>query len=76
VVLGKLHFDVGQEDEAEEQFKSAITYDDAMSYPHLNLAHLYAKQGKKKQALEYYKNAMDRGAEPDLELEKLIGKAG
>ena len=76
VVLGKLHFDVGQEDEAEEQFKSAITYDDAMSYPHLNLAHLYAKQGKKKQALEYYKNAMDRGAEPDLELEKLIGRAG
>lgn len=75
VVLGKLHFDVGQEDEAEEQFKSAIVYDDAMPWPHLNLAHLYAKQGKKKQALENYRNALDRGAEPDLELEKLIGKA-
>jgi predicted nucleic acid-binding Zn-ribbon protein len=75
VVLGKLHFDVGQEAEAEEQFKSAITYDDAMPYPHLNLAYLYAKQGKKKQALEYYKNAMERGAAPDLGLDKLIGKA-
>jgi predicted nucleic acid-binding Zn-ribbon protein len=73
VVLGKLFFDIGQEAEAEEQFKSAIAYDDAMQWPHLNLAHLYAKQGKKKQALENYRNALDRGAEPDLDLEKLIG---
>ncbi len=73
VVLGKLFFDLGQEEEAEEQLKSAIVYDDAMWQPHFNLAYLYAKQGKKKQGLEYYRNAIERGAAPDLKLEKQLG---
>ena len=38
-----------------------------------NLAYLYAKQGKKKQGLEYYRNAIERGAAPDLKLEKQLG---
>ena len=74
VLLGNLYFMAGQETESEEQLKSAIAYDGAMPSPHRNLALLYAKQGKKKQAAEYYRNAMERGALPDLELEKLIGK--
>lgn len=73
VVLGKLFFDIGEEDNAEEQLKSAIVYDDAMWEPHFNLAYLYAKQGKKKQGLEYYRNAIERGAAPDLSLEKQLG---
>jgi tetratricopeptide (TPR) repeat protein len=73
VVLGKLYFDLGEEEQAEEQLKSAIIYDDAMWQPHFNLAYLYAKQGKKKQGLTYYRNAIERGASPDLKLEKQLG---
>lgn len=74
VTLGKLLFDLGQEEEAEEQLKSAIIQDDAMWEPHFNLAFLYAKQGKKEQGLKYYQNALERGAAPDLALEKKLGK--
>jgi Flp pilus assembly protein TadD len=72
VVLGKLCFDLGQEEEAEKEFKAAIDFDDAMSDPYFNLAYLYAKQGKKKQGREYYQMAMERGAQPDPELDKRL----
>ena len=74
VVLGKLCFDMGQEDEAEKEFKAAIDFNDAMPDPYFNLAFLYAKQGKKKQGLDYYRNALERGAAPDLALEKRLAK--
>ncbi|MEK7949913.1 tetratricopeptide repeat protein [Luteolibacter soli] len=74
VVLGKLCFDMGQEDEAEKEFKAAIDFNDAMPDPYFNLAFLYAKQGKKKQGLEFYHNALERGAAPDLALEKRLAK--
>lgn len=74
VVLGKVCFDLGQEEEAEKEFKAAIDFDDAMPDPYFNLAYLYAKQGKKKQGLEYYRNALQRGATPDLALEKRLAK--
>ncbi|RYD64659.1 MAG: tetratricopeptide repeat protein [Verrucomicrobiaceae bacterium] len=74
VVLGKLSFDMGQEEEAEKEFKAAIDFDDAMPDPYFNLAFLYAKQGKKKQGLEFYRNAIERGAAPDLALEKRLAK--
>jgi predicted Zn-dependent protease len=73
VILGKLCFDLGQEEEAEEQLKSAIVYDDAMWQPHYNLAYLYAKQGKKKQGLTYYRNAIERGANFDPKLDQQLG---
>jgi len=73
VMLGRAYFEMGQEQEAEEELKSAITYDDTMHQAHYNLAYLYAKQGKKKLGLEYYRNAIERGAEPDLTLEKNLG---
>ncbi len=73
VVLGKLCFDLGQEEEAEEQLKSAIVYDDAMWQPHFNLAYLYAKQGKKKLGLTYYRNAIERGANFDPQLDQQLG---
>ncbi len=72
VLLGALLFDLGQEEESEEQLKSAIIQDDAMWRPHFNLAILYAKQGKKKQGMEYYRSALERGAAPDLALEKKL----
>jgi Flp pilus assembly protein TadD len=72
VVLGKLCFDLGKEEEAEKEFKAAIDFDDAMSDPYFNLAYLYAKQGKKKQGREYYQMAMERGAQPDPELDKRL----
>lgn len=75
VLLGKLYFDVGQDEQAEEQFKSAIGCDETMHQAYFNLAYLYAKQGKKKQGLEYYRNAIERGAEPDLELEKRLANS-
>lgn len=74
VVLGKLCFDMGQEEEAEKEFKAAIDFDDAMPDPYFNLAFLYAKQGKKKQGLEFYQQALERGAAPDLALEKRLSK--
>jgi Flp pilus assembly protein TadD len=74
VVLGKLCFDLGQEEEAEKEFKAAIDFDDAMPDPYFNLAFLYAKQGKKKQGLEFYQQAIERGAAPDLALEKRLSK--
>ena len=74
VVLGKLCFDLGQEEEAEREFKAAIDFDDAMPDPYFNLAFLYAKQGKKKQGLEFYRGAIERGAAPDLALEKRLAK--
>ena len=72
IVLGKLCFDLGQEEEAEKEFKAAIDFDDALSDPYFNLAYLYAKQGKKKQGREYYQMAMERGAQPDPELDKRL----
>ncbi|MCW1886452.1 tetratricopeptide repeat protein [Luteolibacter flavescens] len=74
VVLGKLCFDLGEESEAEKEFKAAIDFDGAMADPYFNLAFLYAKQGKKKQGLEFYRNALERGAAPDLALEKRLSK--
>ena len=72
VMLGRAYFEAGQEAEAEEELKSAIEFDDTMHEAHFNLAYLYAQQGKKKQGLEYYRNAVIRGAAPDMELEKSL----
>jgi Flp pilus assembly protein TadD len=72
ILLGSLYFDVGQDNEAEEQFKSAIAYEDTTPYPHMNLAQLYAKQGKKEKGLQYYRNALERGASTNLDLEKRL----
>lgn len=74
VTLGRLCFEMGQEDEAEKEFKAAIDFNDAMPDPYFNLAFLYAKQGKKKQGLEFYRNAIERGAAPDLALEQRLAK--
>jgi len=73
ILLGGVYFGLGQEPEAEEQLKSAILHEDVTYLAHLNLAHLYAKQGKKKLGLESYRNAVERGASQDFELEKLLG---
>lgn len=74
IILGKLHFDLGDEESAEKELKSAIDFDDTLPEPHYNLAFLYAKQGKKKLGLEYYRNAIERGGEHDLDLEKRLAR--
>ena len=73
VLLGALLFDLGHEEKAEMEFKSAIEFNDAMPQAHRNLAVLYAKQGKKKQGREYYQNSLERDALPDFDLEKRLG---
>lgn len=72
MVLGNLLFQLGQLDDAEEQYKTSIACDDTMSEAYYNLAFLYAERGRKKQGLEYYKGALERGAEPDPDLEKRL----
>lgn len=74
VVLGKICFDLGDEAEAENEFKAAIGFDDTLPDPHFNLAFLYAKQGKKQHGTEHYRHALERGAAPDLELEQRLAK--
>ncbi|QJE94738.1 tetratricopeptide repeat protein [Luteolibacter luteus] len=73
VMLGRAYFETGNEDRAEEELKSAIEFDDTAHDAYYNLAYLYAKQGKKKLGLEYYQNAIQRGADFDMELEKSLG---
>lgn len=74
MVLGNLLFQLGQMDAAEEQYKTTIACDDTMSEAYFNLAFLYAERGRKKQGLEYYKGALERGAEPDPALEKRLAR--
>lgn len=73
IMLGRAYFETGDEDRAEEELKAAIGFDDTAHDAYFNLAYLYARQGKKKLGLDYYQNAVIRGADLDLELEKRLG---
>lgn len=74
VILGKLQFDLSQEKEAEAEFKTAIQCDDAQGGPYYNLAYLCAQQGRKKEGLAFYQEALKRNVPPDLALEKRLTK--
>jgi Tfp pilus assembly protein PilF len=64
---------VGQIDDAEANFKSAITADPVPSEPYFNLALIYANGKRLEDGREFYQKALERGALPDQSLEKKLG---
>jgi tetratricopeptide (TPR) repeat protein len=56
-------------DEAEVHFKTAIRIDPTLAQPYYNLAVIYLDKGDKQEALKYYREALKRGADPDLKFE-------
>ncbi len=74
-LLGLVSYRTGDIGAAESNFKAAISADPLPSEPYFNLAMICAKNGKKKDGLDYYNKALERGAVPDQALyQKLEGK--
>ncbi len=69
VFLGNVAGREDRDDEAEAHFKTAIQIDPTLSDPYYNLAVIYLRKGMKDEALKYYKEALNRGADPNLEFE-------
>ncbi len=60
--------------EAESYYKAAISADPTLSDPYYNLARLCARDGRLDIARNYYQQALERGALPDLKLEQLVNQ--
>lgn len=72
-LLGTICYRLGQTKEAEANFKAAITADPMSSEPYFNLAFLLSRDsGQLPKAREYYQQALERGAVPDLKLEQTL----
>jgi pentatricopeptide repeat protein len=65
---------LGDNDKAESRFKAAINADPMLSEPYYNLALLFSRKGRMKDARDYYQKALERGALPDPALEKKLPK--
>ncbi len=72
VLKGLVSYRLGDEKDAESQFKAAIVADPMPSEPYFNIAMISANQGRMDDAKEYYAKALQRGANPDMELEAKI----
>ncbi len=59
-------------DTAEANYTTAIDINPTLPDPFLNMAKIRAKQGKLKEARDYYKQALENGAEADTQLESVI----
>lgn len=70
--LGSICAVSGEIPAAVENFEAAIRLDPTLTEPFYNLAILKAREGRKKEALELYRKALENGAQPDLDLEKSI----
>ncbi len=72
--LGVLCHNIGREGFAEKKFKKAIEFAPDSPEAPLELAKLLAKsfKGRQKEALKWYTKALENGAEPDAELDKLL----
>lgn len=73
LLLGNLRFRTGDLTGAEESLLTASSCDETSAEPHYNLAILYLRLNDRKRALEHYTRALELGAAPNLELEKLLG---
>ncbi|MEI6175998.1 MAG: tetratricopeptide repeat protein [Verrucomicrobiota bacterium] len=73
-LLATLCHTLGKTGEAESFFKAAITADPVPSEPYYNLARICARNKRYDLAKEYYQQALDRGAVPDINLEKTLDK--
>lgn len=70
--FGTLSYKLGQYGEAESHFRAAIVADATLSEPYYNLAFLCVRNGKLKEARQYYDQALELGAAPDPSLEKSL----
>lgn len=71
-IFGNLAFEQGQFGEAESHNRAAIVADPTLSEPYYNLAFLCVRNGKLKEARQYYDQALELGAAPDPALEKRL----
>lgn len=69
VFLGNVAGHENKDHEAENHFKTAIQIDPTLADPYYNLAVIYLRQGNKPVALQFYREALKRGADPNLEFE-------
>lgn len=59
---------------AVHHFEEAIKIDPTLTEPFYNLAVIRAEQGRMKEALQYYRSAVENGAHPDLRFEERISQ--
>lgn len=71
-LLGSICYRLGRRPEAESHFKASITADPIPSEPYYNLAVIYSRTNRLDRAREFYQQALERGAVPDLKLEKSL----
>ncbi len=72
LLLGSICYRLGRRAEAESHFKASITADPIPSEPYYNLALIYSRSNRLDRAREFYHQALERGAVPDLKLEKSL----
>jgi tetratricopeptide (TPR) repeat protein len=72
LLLGSICYRLGRRAEAESHFKASITADPIPSEPYYNLALIYSRTDRLDRAREFYHQALERGAVPDLKLEKSL----
>ncbi len=73
-LLGSIKENLSLLGEAESYYKAAISADPNLSDPYYNLARICARDGRLDIARTYYQQALERGALPDLKLEKLLNQ--
>ena len=69
IFLGSVAGREMKHEEAEVHFKTAISIDPTLAQPYYNLAVIYLDKGDKQEALKYYREALKRGADPNLKFE-------
>ena len=74
IFLGNVAGREQRDDEAEAHFRAAIEIDPTLSEPYYNLAVIYLRKGNKEEALNYYREALKRGADPNLEFEASLAQ--
>ena len=72
VFLGSIAGLVPDFNEAERHFQEAIRLDPTLTEPFYNLAVIRAEQGRREEALEFYRTAIENGAPPDVAFENSI----
>ncbi|MCU0780824.1 MAG: tetratricopeptide repeat protein [Akkermansiaceae bacterium] len=74
-LLGLIYYQMGRLKDAETHYKAAIAADPLPSEPYFNLAFICARDANRlEEARDYYRQALERGAVPDAELEKTLAK--
>jgi hypothetical protein len=71
-LLATITYRLGHAKESESLYKAAIAADPLPSEPYFNLALLCARDKRLDPARSYYQQALERGAVPDLKLEKTL----